>query len=114
MAGKKGMKRYPVEIRIKAVKMFFEEGCRKKDIMDKLDIKNKTQLQDWFRQFRAEGYYGLKYRQKEPTKTIQQYHGLQVSIQYLQCVSFSMSLVAVITNGMQEIYPKTKISLLAS
>lgn len=66
MAGKKGMRRYPVEIRIKAIKMFFEEGYRKKDIMDKLDIKNKTQLQDWFRRFRAEGYDGLKYRQKGP------------------------------------------------
>lgn len=64
MAGQKGMKRYPVETRVKAVKMFFEEGYRKKDIMDTLGIKNKTQLQDWFCRFRTEGYDGLKYRQK--------------------------------------------------
>lgn len=64
MAGKKGMRRYPVEIRIKAVKMFFEEGYCKKDIMSAFGIKSKTQLQGWFRRFRAEGYDGLKYRQK--------------------------------------------------
>lgn len=64
MAGKKGMKRYPIEIRVKAVKMFFEEGYRKKDILEALCIKNDTQLEGWFRQFRAEGYGGLKYKQK--------------------------------------------------
>lgn len=32
MAGQKGMRRYSVEIRVKAVKMFFEGGYRKKDI----------------------------------------------------------------------------------
>lgn len=66
MAGQKGMSRYPVEIRVKAVKMFFEEGYRKKDILAALNIKNDTQLEGWFRRFRAEGYDGLKYRQKGP------------------------------------------------
>ena len=64
MAGQKGMRRYPVEIRVKAIKMFFEEGYRKKDILDALSIKNDTQLEGWFRQFRAEGYEGLKCKQK--------------------------------------------------
>lgn len=66
MAGQKGMRRYPVEIRVKAVKMFFEEGYRKSEIMNVLGIKNKTQLQEWFRRFRVEGYDGLKFRQKGP------------------------------------------------
>ena len=66
MAGKKGMRRYPVEVRVKAVKMFFEEGYRKKDIMTAFGIKSKTQLQGWFRRFRAYGYEGLEYRQKGP------------------------------------------------
>jgi len=66
MAGQKGMKRYPVETKVNAVKMFFEEGYRKKDILAELGIKNDTQLEDWFRRFRAEGYSGLKCRQKGP------------------------------------------------
>lgn len=66
MAGQKGMKRYPIEIKVRAVKMFFEEGYCRKDILTALDIKNDTQLEDWFRRFRADGYEGLKPRKKGP------------------------------------------------
>jgi len=66
MAGQKGMRRYSLETKMKAVKMFFEEGYRRKDILATLGIKNDTQLEDWFRRFRSEGYDGLKYRQKGP------------------------------------------------
>ena len=64
MAGKKGMKCYSIEIRKKAVKMFFEEGYRKSDIRTALDIKNDSQLEEWFRRFRTEGYAGLAYKKK--------------------------------------------------
>jgi len=46
--------------------MYFEEGYRRKDIMTTLGIKNDTQLEGWFRRFRAEGYDGLYYQQKGP------------------------------------------------
>ena len=64
MAGKKGMQRYPIEVIKKAVKMFFEEGYRKSDIRTTLGIKNDSQLEEWFRRFRAEGYAGLGYKKK--------------------------------------------------
>jgi transposase-like protein len=64
MAGQKGMTRYPVELKEKAVKMYFEEGYRRKDILVELGIKNDTQLEEWIRRFRAEGYAGLEYRKK--------------------------------------------------
>jgi transposase len=64
MAGQKGMTRYPVKLKIKAVKMFFEEGYRRQDILAELGIKNITQLEDWLRRFRTEGYAGLEYRKK--------------------------------------------------
>jgi transposase-like protein len=66
MAGEKGMRRYSLETKVEAVKMFFEEGYRKRDILAALGIKNDTQLEEWFRRFRSEGYDGLKHRQKGP------------------------------------------------
>lgn len=64
MAGKKGMKTYSLEIRMKAVKMFFEEGVTKREILYKLGIQNDTQLEVWFRSYRKYGYEGLKSKAK--------------------------------------------------
>ena len=57
MAGQKGMRRYPVEIRIKAIKMFFEEGYRKKDIPETLSIKNDTQLEGWLNRLKLDAFF---------------------------------------------------------
>lgn len=64
MPGKKGMKTYPIDIRISAVKMFFEEGITKKEILNRLGIQNDTQLEEWFRAFRRDGYEGIKLKAK--------------------------------------------------
>lgn len=70
MAGKKGMKTYPTEVRISAVKMFFEEGVTKKEILERLGIQNDTQLEEWFRAYRRNGYQGIIPRAKgRPRKT---------------------------------------------
>jgi len=45
MAGKKGMKRYPIEVRVKAIDMYFEKGyCRKdfRNIICSTDRKSST------------------------------------------------------------------------
>lgn len=71
MAGKKGMKTYPLEVRILAVKMFFEEGITKREILDKLGVQNDTQLEEWFRAYKKEGYDGLKPKSKgRPRKAL--------------------------------------------
>ncbi|CUH97801.1 hypothetical protein P22_3947 [Propionispora sp. 2/2-37] len=59
MSGIKGMKTYPLVIKQEAVRLFFEERKTKKQIMDKLEIKNDTQLECWFRAFRKDGIAGL-------------------------------------------------------
>lgn len=64
MAGNKGMKAYPLVIKQEAVRLFFEEGKTKKQIQDKLGIKNDTQLEYWFRTFRKHGAIGLVQKRK--------------------------------------------------
>jgi len=77
MAGKKGMKTYSLEIRMKAVKMFFEEGVTKREILYKLGIQNDTQLEGWFRSYRKYGYEGLKSKSKGRPKQKNQEHAYQ-------------------------------------
>lgn len=64
MAGKKGMKTYPYEIRVAAIEMFFIEKLKKKTIMELLDVKNDTQLEEWFRLYRKFGFEGLSPKKK--------------------------------------------------
>ena len=64
MAGIKGMKTYPIVIKQEAIRLFFEEGKTKKQIMDKLGVKNDTQLECWFRAFRKDGVLGLTEKRK--------------------------------------------------
>lgn len=64
MAGIKGMKSYPLIIKQEAVRLFFEERKTKKQIQEKLGIKNDTQLESWFRAFRKDGLIGLQEKRK--------------------------------------------------
>lgn len=43
---------YPVEIKLKAIEMRLA-GVTKKQIMQELNIKNKTQIQQWMRWYRS-------------------------------------------------------------
>lgn len=42
---------YPVDVKMKAIEMRLA-GMTKKDVMDKLQIRNKTQIQTWMRWYR--------------------------------------------------------------
>ena len=64
MSGIKGMKTYPMTIKQEAVRLFFEEGKTMKEIMAKLEIRNDTQLECWFRAFRKDGILGLAEKRK--------------------------------------------------
>lgn len=64
MSGIKGMKAYSFETKVKAVEMFFYERRTKKVILQTLDIKNDSQLEDWFRLYRKNGIDGLKAKPK--------------------------------------------------
>ncbi len=55
MAGKKGMKRYSVEIKLEAVRLFYEEGKTRAEITTKLDIRDPHRVKIWLKQYRREG-----------------------------------------------------------
>jgi transposase-like protein len=55
MAGKKGMKHYPLELKLEAMRMFYEEGKTRKEITEALGIYDKDRVMKWLRQYRREG-----------------------------------------------------------
>jgi transposase-like protein len=67
LAGYKGMAVYPRELKVKACKMYFEEGKKATEICKTLGIKNRAQPQFWFKQYREDGGYdavGIKEKGK--------------------------------------------------
>lgn len=59
MAGKKGMKRYGVELKLEAVRMFYEEGKTRAEISMALGLRSDSRVEVWVRQYRREGELGL-------------------------------------------------------
>lgn len=55
MAGKKGMKHYPRELKLEAVRMFFEEGMTRAEITQAIGIRSDERVKIWVRQYRQEG-----------------------------------------------------------
>ena len=54
MSGKKGMKHYPIEVKLEAVRMFLEEGRTRAEIAKILGLRSKGRVKDWVRQTRHE------------------------------------------------------------
>ena len=67
MAGKKGMKPYPLEVKLEAVRLFLEEGLTKAEIRKRLGL-TKGRVQTWVRIYRREGPTGLNKPQGRPRK----------------------------------------------
>ena len=55
MSGKKGMKHYPKEVKLEAVRMFFEEGMTRAKITKVLALRSPGRVEVWTRQYRREG-----------------------------------------------------------
>lgn len=55
MAGKKGMKHYPAELKLEAVRLFEQEGYTRAQITAALGIRDPQRIQKWLAQYRAEG-----------------------------------------------------------
>ena len=64
MAGKKGMKHYPVEIKKEAVRMHLEEGITTRKIMEQLGILSERRVTAWCEEYRKEGELGLQHKPK--------------------------------------------------
>jgi len=55
MSGKKGMNHYPVETKLEAVRLFFEEGQTQTAITQTLGLRSEGRVETWVRQYRREG-----------------------------------------------------------
>jgi len=65
MAGKKGMKAYPIEMKLEAVRLYYEEGKTRAAIAELLGLPNPERVKDWLQKYRREGEVGfVKKRQK--------------------------------------------------
>ena len=64
MAGKKGMKHYAIELKLEAMRMFYEEGKTRKEITEALGIRDPHRVMKWLRQYRREGEEALLKKHK--------------------------------------------------
>ena len=55
MSGKKGMKHYPKELKLEAIRMFFEEGMTRAEIREALGLRSAGRVKIWVQRYRREG-----------------------------------------------------------
>lgn len=55
MAGTKGMLHYAPQVKLKAVKLFLEEGYTYREIAEQLGIRKKERIEMWVKEFRRIG-----------------------------------------------------------
>ena len=55
MAGKKGVKHYPKELKLEAMRLYYEEGMVQSEITKRLEIRDPNRIKKWLRQYREEG-----------------------------------------------------------
>jgi len=66
MAGKKGMKHYPRELNLEAMRMFYEEGKTRKAITEALGIRDPERVKKWLRKYRREGKAAFEKKRRGP------------------------------------------------
>ena len=49
------MKHYPKELKLEAIRMFFEEGMTRAEITEALSLRSTGRVKTWVRQYRREG-----------------------------------------------------------
>ena len=55
MAGKKGMKHYPLATKLEAVRLYQEEKKSYKEITEALDIADRERVRKWVKEYRRRG-----------------------------------------------------------
>ena len=68
MSGKKGMRGYPVEVKLEAIRLFFEEGKTRGEITRALGLRSPGRVEVWVRQYRREGERAFLRPQGRPRK----------------------------------------------
>ena len=59
MTGKQGSTQYAREIRLEAVRLFYEEGMTRRAIAEKLGLRNSRRVKEWVQTYRREGVEGF-------------------------------------------------------
>jgi transposase-like protein len=55
MSGKKGMKHYPLAIKLEAIRMYQEDGKSPRAIMKVLGVRDRKRIHKWLSVYRQEG-----------------------------------------------------------
>lgn len=55
MSGKKGMKHYSKKTKLEAVRLYLEEGLTRREIAQRLGLREAKRVSIWARQYKAEG-----------------------------------------------------------
>jgi transposase-like protein len=55
MAGRKGMVHYPVEVKLEAVRLFYEDGKTRAEIAEALNLYGDERVKEWVKKYREEG-----------------------------------------------------------
>ena len=69
MSGKKGMRKYPIELKLEAVRLYYEEGKTRAEITAELGIGNASAVKEWGKRYRQAGVSGLKKTRGRPRKS---------------------------------------------
>ena len=69
MSGKKGMKAYPVELKLEAMRLYYEEGKTRAEVTKLLGIRDPHAVKEWGKLYRHEGVSGLKKAKGRPRKS---------------------------------------------
>jgi transposase len=68
MSGKQRMKDYPVEVKLEAVRLFYEEGKTRAEITQSLDLRSQRCVEKWVIMYRREGEQAFTHPRGRPRK----------------------------------------------
>ena len=68
MSGRKGMKHYPAETKLEAIRLFYEKGKTRAEITQLLNVQDPHRVKAWLKQYRREGVAGFSKAQGRPRK----------------------------------------------
>ena len=68
MSGKKGMKPYPIALKLEAVRLYYEEGKTRAEITELLGIRNPYAVKQWGQLYRRGGVSALQKAKGRPRK----------------------------------------------
>jgi len=69
MSGRKGMRKYPIELKLEAMRLYYEEGKTRAEVTALLGIGHANAVKEWGQIYRREGVSGLKKTKGRPRKS---------------------------------------------